>query len=697
MKTAENALKLPALYRCMLRIRRVEEALAERYGAQEMRCPMHLCIGEEAIAAGVCASLNGDDAVFGNHRSHGHYLAQGGDLNAMVAELYGKATGCCGGRGGSMHLIDLKAGFLGAVPIVGATVPLAVGTGWAFQRKRNNAVSVVFFGDGCFEEGVMHEAMNFAALKGIPVIFVCENNGMSCFTALKERQPDRPMHGIAEAHGLTVSYGDGNDVWEVAQVASQAIARAREGGGPHFLEFRTSRWMGHVGPHPDDALGYRPHEPPELRESLCPIKRTRADLRARLGWGEPAFDTVEHTIRDEVEEAFRLALQAPPPDPETAPHHVYATSRVPFRGVPASPSSSPSIPSRTLTFGGAIQEALRQAMENDPSVMVIGEGVPDPKAIFETTAGLQAAFGPDRVCDMPLAENGMTGVCIGLALQGVRPVLVHQRIDFTLLAADQLINNAAKWHYLFDGQVSVPFVIRVLIGRGWGQGPQHAQSLHAMFAHIPGLKVVLPTTPHDAKGMLMQAIEDNNPVLFVEHRWLHHLTGEVPEAPFRVPLDKARLLHSGRHVTVAAFSLMSIEALRVAEVMRRFGVTLDVIDMRSARPLDVAPVVASLQVTGRLMVLDTGWAACGVSAELIARVAEEAFAWLKKPPVRITLPDYPTPTSWYLTDDYYPDGEHIIRGVLSLLDSALSAETMCRQVRRTARRDVPNPAFKGPF
>lgn len=354
---------------------------------------------------------------------------------------------------------------------------------------------------------------------------------------------------------------------------------------------------------------------------------------------------------------------------------------------------------REITFGAAIQEALQQSMEANADVMVIGEGVPDPKEIFGTTAGLQARFGTDRVVDMPLAENGMTGVCIGLALRGFRPVLVHQRIDFALLSADQLINNAAKWHYVFNGQATVPLVVRVLIGRGWGQGPQHAQSLQSLFAHIPGLKVVLPTTPYDAKGMLIAAIEDNNPVLFIEHRWLHHLKGDVPAEMFRVPLNRARVLREGTDVTVASFSHMTIETLSAAKVLSDFGITVQVIDMRSARPIDMEPVVASLQTTGHLLIVDTGWASCGVSAELAARACEQAFHLLKKPPLRLTLPDHPAPTAPSLTDDYYPDAECIIREVLSLVDpeQTLPAEKMCQQVRRTVDRDKPNPDYVGPF
>jgi len=237
---------------------------------------------------------------------------------------------------------------------------------------------------------------------------------------------------------------------------------------------------------------------------------------------------------------------------------------------------------KEITFSEAILEGLDQAMERDRRVVLVGEGVPDPKAIFGTTSGLRQKYGNRRIFDMPLSENGMTGICIGAALSGMRPVMVHQRIDFALLAMDQLVNNAAKWHYMFDGKVSVPLVVRMIIGRGWGQGPQHSQSLHAMFAQVPGLKVVMPTTACDAKGMLIAAIEDENPVLFIEHRWLHHIKDTVPEDYYRVSLDHAGVLREGSDLTVAAFSYMTVEALIAAKLLMTFmGISLEVLDMRS--------------------------------------------------------------------------------------------------------------------
>ena len=359
----------------------------------------------------------------------------------------------------------------------------------------------------------------------------------------------------------------------------------------------------------------------------------------------------------------------------------------------------PSQKVRTISFAEAIREATVQCMRQDERVLVVGEGVPDPKGIFGSTAGLKKEFGGNRVCDMPLSENGMTGMWIGLALHGFRPVMVHQRIDFVLLAIDQLVNNAAKWHFMFNGQLSVPLVVRLLVGRGWGQGPQHSQSLQALFAHIPGLKVVMPATPLDAKGMLISAIEDDNPVLFIEHRWLHGFKDEVPEAMYRVPLNQARIAKKGSHLTVAAFSYMTIEALRAASFLAEQGIDLEVIDMRSCSPLDIGTVLQSVQKTGHLIVCDTAWKTGGVSAELVAQVSEKAFGALKKAPVRIALPDHPVPTSPFMANACYPEAEHIAKAVYLLLGAGDKGipEALEKTLRRKGFLDVPSFDFKGPF
>lgn len=361
----------------------------------------------------------------------------------------------------------------------------------------------------------------------------------------------------------------------------------------------------------------------------------------------------------------------------------------------------PDLAKRDITYAQAVREGIDQAMGQDARVIVIGEGVPDPKAIFNTTSELREKYGTRRVFDMPLSENGVTGVCIGAALSGMRPVMIHQRIDFTLLAMDQLVNNAAKWHYMFDGKASVPMVVRVIVGRGWGQGPQHSQSLQAMFSLVPGLKVIMPTTAYDAKGMLISAIEDNNPVMFIEHRWLHQIKDNVPKEYYRVPLGKAKVLHEGDAVTVAAFSYMAVESLIAAKaLMSALGIAVEVMDMRSVSPLDVISVLNSVRKTGRLIVADTAFRTGSIAGELISQVVEQAFSALKIRPVRIASPDHPVPTSHFMAEHYYPCPQTIADTVVDMLGVDKNSDAyrkLVTMVLRDGPHDTPNREFTGPF
>lgn len=355
---------------------------------------------------------------------------------------------------------------------------------------------------------------------------------------------------------------------------------------------------------------------------------------------------------------------------------------------------SASVRQRELTYGSAVREAISIAMEIDPRVICYGLGIDDPKGVFGTTLGLQERFGARRVFDMPTSENAMTGVAIGAALNGIRSVMTHQRLDFFLLAMDQLVNNAAKWRYMFGGEGSVPITIRLILGRGWGQGPTHAQNLQAWFAHIPGLKVVMPTTPADAKGLLLASIFDPDPVVFLEHRWLHNLRGEVPEGDVRVPLGVARRMREGRDVTIVSLSYMTIEVLHALDSLERQGVTCDVLDVRTIRPFDWDAVFDSVVKTGRLLVVDTASPMCSVGSEVIARVTKERFGALKCAPRHLSPPDTPSPTSRALASAYYPTSDDVIREVGILVERSVIADT--RQ-SRTHHDDVPGDWFTGPF
>lgn len=345
---------------------------------------------------------------------------------------------------------------------------------------------------------------------------------------------------------------------------------------------------------------------------------------------------------------------------------------------------------RKISFCEALNEAMRQEMERDPNVFVYGLGVPDHKRIFGSTAGLLEKFGPERCFDTPLCEDTMVGFGLGAAINGMRPIHVHIRVDFLLLAMNELVNMVSAYTYSTCGKIKVPLVIRAVVGRGWGQGFQHSKSLHSYFAHIPGLKVVLPTTPRDAKGLLISAIRDDNPVIFIEHRWLYWAADEVPENPYTIPLGEGNILLPGSDITIVATSWMNVEALRAAEILWRRGVSVEIIDPRTIAPFDDTLVIESVRKTGHCIVADNDWLDCGFSAEVAARISEKCFGQLKSPVKRIGFAPTPCPTIRCLENEFYPNAIEIIRAVeekFGLDPIDLSKEDFYSHERR----------FKGPF
>lgn len=342
---------------------------------------------------------------------------------------------------------------------------------------------------------------------------------------------------------------------------------------------------------------------------------------------------------------------------------------------------------RKISYGEALNEALTQAMEKDPSVFVMGIGVDDHKEVFGSTKGLVKRFGAERVFDTPIAEAGMTGIAIGAALAGMKPVHIHIRADFLYLAMDQIFNLAAKWRYMFGGKANIPLVIRAVIGRSWGQGAQHSQSLQSFFMHVPGFKVVMPTTPYDAKGLLLAAISDPGPVIQIEYRLLYDIFGEVPREYYESPLGKAIVRREGSDLTLVANSYMVVEALKAAEFLEQQGIEVEVIDPVSLVPLDQETILSSVRKTGKLLVVDTGWVTCGVSAEIAALAAEKAFESLTQPVQRLGTAPVPCPVSKPLENEFYPNAKKIVARVCEMMD------------RQVPNVEVPLlvSRFKGPF
>jgi pyruvate/2-oxoglutarate/acetoin dehydrogenase E1 component len=356
---------------------------------------------------------------------------------------------------------------------------------------------------------------------------------------------------------------------------------------------------------------------------------------------------------------------------------------------------------RIITLGDAIREALMESLARDPRVFLFAQGVADPSAMWGTMKGVPERFGAHRVIEMPVAENGAIGTAIGAAMNGQRPVIAMHRVEFSLLAIEQIVNNAAKAHYISNGQHTVPLVIRLCIGRGWGQGPEHSQSLEAIFAHFPGLKVVMPTFAADAKGMLIAAIEDENPVIFIEHRWLHYASGHVPEGYYTHALDGPQVVRHGTDLTIVATAHTVLEAVRAADALADAGCSVEVIDLRVLRPLNMAPILSSVGRTGRLLTVDTGYVHFGVGGEIVANVAAQAFSSLKAGPVRLGLPDHPTPSSRGMIPGLYPDAVRIVReaGRLAGVEAGRVDEIAhaLQEKSKSVPIDVPDPFFKGPF
>ncbi len=350
---------------------------------------------------------------------------------------------------------------------------------------------------------------------------------------------------------------------------------------------------------------------------------------------------------------------------------------------------------KNMTFAKSINSAIEIAMSIDPKVICYGLGTTDPKGIFGTTSGLEEKFGSERVFDMPTSENAMTGIAIGASVGGYKTIMTHQRLDFFLLAMDQLVNSAAKMHYMFNGELKVPLTIRLILGRGWGQGPTHSQNLQSWFAHIPGLKVIMPSSADDAKGLLLSSIFDPNPVLFLEHRWLHNSSSEVPEGDCRIPLGKSKKLNDGKDFTIISMSYLTVEALKASEYLKKFGIEVDLIDLRSIKPLDLSAIVKSLTKTGKILILDSGVSTCSVASDIVSKLSTGYFSLFKEPPLILTMPEVPEPTSYALTKGFYIRAADIADKVLKKIN--ISNAKPFEDLPEPSPHDIPGDWFKGPF
>lgn len=626
------------LYEQMRRIRSFEERVSVLYRDGEIPGFCHVSIGQESVAAGVCAALRPTDVITSTHRGHGHVLAKGTDPEGMFAELMGRASGVCRGLGGSMHIADPKLGVFGANGIVGAGLPIAVGAGLAARARGAGDVAVAFFGDGAVAQGTFHESLNLAALRRLPVLFACENNKIAEFSTSETQHPVPPAARGA-AYGIESTTVDGADVGLVAATAAGLVERLRAGEGPFLLEVEVERWHGH---YEGDPLGYRPAGARELMEAKDPV------ARARAGLDEGVAREIDDRVEAEMAAALEAARAAEPATELDLRTYLWAPTVVTGRD---------DVGEGVVRYMDAIRSALEDALDADPSVYVAGVDV--STGIFRVTSGLAERFGRDRIIDTPISESALIGSSVGAAMAGMRPVAELMFVDFIGVCFDQLLNQAAKLRFMTGGAVDIPLVVRTQYGAGRSAGAQHSQSLEGLLAAVPGLCVVVPSTPADAYGLLRTAIEERNPVVFIEHRHLYGRKGPAPGRDHRVPLGSAAVVRPGADVTVCAVGRQVHQCVAAATALAGEGIEVEVVDLRSVAPLDVETVAASVVTTGRLAVCQESSLPFGLGSEVIAAVQDVAFWDLDAPPIRIGAGPTPAPYAPPLEAAWLPDEARI--------------------------------------
>ena len=663
MSTARTNIQLPgqeleSLYTTMRRIRAFEERTIALFADGVVKGTAHSYIGEEAIAAGVCACLRDDDYIASYHRGHGHCIAKGAKVDRMMAELMGRETGYCRGLGGSMHIADMNLNILGANGIVGASMPLSTGAALAAQLNGTDQVAVAFFGDGAANQGVFHEALNLAAVWQLPLVFICENNQYALSTSYRNTTAVAQVATRAAAYDIPGVTVDGNDVVEVNLVVRDAVERARAGEGPTLIEAMTYRHGQH-----SLRVNIRDPRPKEEFDSWMardPIERLEKKLVGDRILPRKRMKEIGEAVQSELDQAVQFGQDSPEPSLQTMASSVYSPHMDYVEPGP--------VGGRELSFVDALNEGLSQEMLRDSNVFVMGEDVADTGGIFGVTKGLAERFGPERVRDTPISEATFVGCGIGAAIAGLRPVVELQIFDFVALTMDMLVNQAAKFRFMLGGRPTVPLVVRGPQGGGIRLAAQHSQSLEAWFTHVPGLVVVAPSSPYDAKGLLVSAIRDDNPVIFLEQKLLYlGQPGPVPEELYAIPIGKADVKREGTDVTVVATAAMVPRALLAATQLERDGVSVEVLDPRTLRPLDTETILESVRKTNRLLIVHEACTQGGFGAEVSAMVVEKAFDYLDAPIARLGAPDTPMPYNDELERATIPSQEKIFAAIQSLL------------------------------
>ena len=645
--------KLVEMYQVMLRIRGFEERLAKEYALGKLAGAAHLSSGQEAAATGACANLRPDDYMTSTHRGHGHLIAKGAKTDRMMAELYGKKTGYCKGKGGSMHIADMDIGVLGSCGTVGGGIPIAGGAALAAQIKKSGRISLCFIGDGAVNTSRFHEGVNLASIWKLPIVYVIENNTYAESTAISYAMNIPNAADRACSYGIPGVTVDGNDVLAVYEAVGEAVTRARRGEGPTLVECKTCRWHGH---YQGDSQTYRAEGEIEECKKRDPIKRFRKKLIEMGVLTDEGADGLSQEIDDEMDRAVKFAEESPLPALEEVLEDVF---------VEAVEEEQPVISQDTkeITYLRAITEAVDEEMERDPNVFVIGEDVRVWGAPRGEYQGLFNKYGPDRVKDTPISETAILGGAIGAAAAGMRPVASLMYVSFLGCCGDELLNQL-QMRYMFGGKVKLPLTISCYYGAGFSMAAQHSKSLLGWLRAIPGLKIVVPSTPYDVKGLVKSAIRDDNPTICLYHQMLIRKgKSQIPVGEYIIPLGKAAIRREGSDVTVVATGLMLERALAAGATLEKKGISIEVIDPRTLVPLDKDTIINSVAKTGRLVLMEEEPQNGSALALIGTIVAEEAYDSLRAPIKLVCAPDTPIPFSQVLEGFWMPNEDDLIGAI----------------------------------
>lgn len=645
-------------YRRMRTIRRFEVRCAELGAEGEIAGSIHLCAGQEAIPVGACAALGPDDRILGTYRGHGWALAAGVPVIDLLAEICQREAGVSGGRGGSPYFSAPAYGFLGENSIVGAHVPIGAGVALATVAQATGRVVLASIGDGAMNQGAVHEGLVFAATRNLPLIVVCENNGWAEMTPTGATALVDDLATRASAYGIPGRVVDGGDPQAVGEAIREAAEAARAGEGPTLIEAKVSRLLGHYN---RDIQHYRPKDDIAAAAAADPIERLRAELVAGGACTAEELDRIDAEIDAEIDAATERVRTLPAADPATAGDHVYAPA-------PVADALGPITTGEQLSYVKAVNAALRDGLATRPEVLVYGEDVGMAGGIFGASRGLQQEFGADRVFDTPIAESAILGSAVGAAIEGMRPVVEIMWGDFLLVALDQLFNQAANVRYVSRSALTAPLVVRTQQGVTPGSCAQHSQSLEALLAHVPGLRVGLAATPQDAYGMLRAAIADPDPCVVIESRALYQEKGPVALDEPAEPVGGARWHRDGGDLAILTWGPMLRSALAAAERLSADGIEAAVVDLRWLNPLDDASIARAVQQSGgRVLLAHEANLTGGFGAEIAARIQERHFDDLDAPVARVGTPDVRIPSAPALQAALVPDQRTIADAARALV------------------------------